>query len=126
MEKFLSKIILIVEDDPSLLLSLKSKFEKEGFKVLTATNGKDGLKIAKSEKIDLILIDILLPEMDGISMAKEINKLKLGLPMIFLTNLSDIEHISKAITENTTDYLVKADWNINDVVDRVRERLKIK
>jgi len=119
----LSKKILIVEDESPLLSSLKDRFESEGFDVLTASDGMTGLQITKKEKPDLVLIDILLPKLNGISMAKEINKLKLGTHMMFLTNLSDSKHISEALTTDVTDYLVKSDWNINDLVVRVKQKL---
>jgi DNA-binding response OmpR family regulator len=126
MNKTIITKILIVEDEVSLLSSLKDKFESEGFKVITAMDGEEGLAVTRKENPDLILIDILLPKLDGISMAQEISKLGFDMPMIFLTNVNDVEHISKAMIENTTDYLVKSDWSINDVVARVKERLKTK
>jgi DNA-binding response OmpR family regulator len=126
MDKFSEKKILIVEDDLPLLGSLKDEFESQGFNVLTAQDGQEGLDTVKKEKPDLVLIDILLPKLDGISMAREINKLKLGTLMIFLTNLSDAEHISDAVAVGMVDYLVKSDWNINDVVARAKEKLGLK
>jgi len=119
------KKILIVEDDLPLLSSLKDKFESEGFNVFTATDGIMGLEMTKKEKPDLVLIDIFLPKLDGISMAKEIHKLKLGTLIIFLTNLNDIGHISKAISVDVADYLVKADWDIDQVVARVKQKLEV-
>jgi len=126
MTNILDKKILIVEDDPPLLSALKDKFINEGFTVLTAADGEKGLEIVKEKKPDLVLIDILLPKLDGISMAKEIHKLDLGTLMMFLTNLSDTDHISEAIAVDLTDYLVKSDWNINDVVTKVEQKLGIK
>lgn len=125
MKNHSKKKILIVEDEVPLLSSLREKLSGEGFNVFTAKDGEEGLEIAKKEKPDLILIDILLPKKDGITMAKEINRLRLGTLMIFLTNLSDSKHISEAIEveTETVDYLVKSDWNINDVVLRVKQRL---
>jgi len=122
----MSKKILIVEDELPLLSSLKDKFRSEGFIVFGAKDGQEGLELAKKEKPDLVLIDILLPKLDGISMAKEINRLKLGTLMIFLTNLSDLEHISEAIAIDTTDYFIKSDWNIDDIVERVKLKLGLK
>jgi DNA-binding response OmpR family regulator len=117
------KKILIVEDDPVLSASLREEFESEGFNVLIASDGAEGLEIVKKEKPDLVLIDILLPKLDGISMAKEINKLRLGTSMIFLSNLSDAEHVSEAIAVGMADYLVKSDWKIADIVSRVKQKL---
>ena len=120
------KKILVVEDELPLALSLKDKFEAAGFDVAIATDGQKGLEAAKTRKPDLVLIDILLPKLDGISMAKKINELGLGVKIIFLTNLNDSKHISEAISAEATDYLVKADWNINDIVDKVKQKLGLK
>lgn len=126
MEENLDKKILIVEDETPLLDSLKEKFIGEGFNVFTAVDGIEGLEIAKKEKPNLVLIDILLPKKDGVTMAKEIKALNLGISMIFLTNLSDAEHISDAISVGMVDYLVKSEWNIDDLVKRVKEKLEKK
>ncbi|MBI3337183.1 MAG: response regulator [Candidatus Staskawiczbacteria bacterium] len=123
-----SKKILIVEDDQQLQSALKDKFDNEGFDVFVASDGEEGLAITGKEKPDLILIDILLPKVDGIVMAKEIKKLNLGTMMIFLTNLSDMQHIADALEASygDVDYLVKSDWDIDDIVKKVKERLNIK
>ena len=121
-----SKKILIVEDDKQLKSALKDKFEGENFSVVTASDGEEGLEMTKKENPDLILIDILLPKIDGISMAKEIKKLNLGTKMIFLTNLGDMQHIADASDAAFSDYLVKSDWDIDDIVKKVKERLDIK
>jgi two-component system alkaline phosphatase synthesis response regulator PhoP len=126
MKKSSSKKILIVEDELPLSSSLKDKFKAAGFDVVVAADGQKGFEVAKIEKPDLILVDILLPKLDGISMAKKINKLGLGTKMIFLTNLSDSKHISDAVAAEVTDYLVKADWSINDVVNKVKQKLGLK
>jgi len=126
MDNSSEKKILIVEDDLPLLGSLKDEFKGQGFKVLTAQDGMEGLEMVKKERPDLVLIDILLPKLDGISMAREINKLKFGTAMIFLTNLSDAEHISDAVAVGMVDYLVKSDWSINDVVARAKQKLGLK
>ena len=122
----LNKKILIVEDDPPLLESLKDEFQSEGFNVLTALDGEKGLEVVKTEKPDLVLIDILLPKSDGITMAKKINNLGIGTAMMFLTNLNDQDHISEAMSINITDYLVKSEWNIHDVVGRAKQKLGLK
>ena len=126
MNDTINRKILIVEDDPPLLESLKDEFQSEGFNVLTASDGEKGLEVVKNEKPDLVLIDILLPKSDGITMAREINKLGLGISMMFLTNLSDQEHISEAMAINITDYLIKSEWNIHDVVGRAKQKLGLK
>lgn len=112
--------ILIVEDETSLRNALCDKLAYEGFVVLEAKNGEEGLAVALHEHPDLILLDIVMPVMDGITMLSKIRIDAWGkdAKVIVLTNLSDI-----AITHSSYDYLVKSDWKIEDVVARVRERL---
>ena len=120
--------ILIVEDDKSLRDVLHNKFSLEGFNVLEANDGEAGLAIALREHPDLILLDILMPKMDGITMMKklrEANEWGKHVPIILLTNLSaDDEKINQAITDNTPAYyLVKANYTIADLVEKIKERL---
>ena len=119
--------LLIVEDEQMLLKALSAKFTKENFKVSVALNGEEGLKKALKERPDLILLDIVMPVMDGMTMLKHLRKDKWGknAQVIVLTNLSD-GTVAEALENNVYDYLLKADWNISDVVKKVRERLNIK
>jgi len=114
------KKILIVEDETSLRNALRDKFTWEGFAVIEAKNGEEGLEIALREHPDLILFDIVMPVMDGMTMISKIRIDAWGkdAKVIVLTNLSDV-----AIAHGSYDYLVKSDWKIEDVVARVRERL---
>lgn len=119
-----AKKILVVEDELPLQMALKDELEGEGFLVLIASNGEDGLEIAKKEKPDLALVDILLPKMNGIDMAREIKKLNLSTIMIFLTNFSDVGHIASASEVVYADYLIKSDWSISDIIKRVKDKLE--
>ena len=119
----INKKILIVEDDLPLQSALQEAFTNEGFLVLAAGDGQEGLEITKREKPDLVLVDILLPKMDGITMAREIKKLGLGTLMIFLTNVSDVEHIADASEAVYADYLVKSNWSIKDIIGKVKGKL---
>jgi DNA-binding response OmpR family regulator len=118
--------ILIVEDDLDLLEVLKNKFLAEKFDVLEAVNGKIGLEAALHHRPDLILLDIVMPVMDGMTMLKKLRQDSWGKNafVILLTNLSDESKVAEAMQHSVFDYLVKADWKINDVVKKVRERLK--
>ena len=86
----INKKILIVEDDKSFLWILKQSFASEGFTVLVAEDGEAGLDLAEREKPDLILLDILMPKMDGITLSKKLKQLNSGIPIMFLTNLKDV------------------------------------
>ena len=122
-----NKKILIVEDDKSFLWILKQSFVSEGLTVLTAEDGELGLSMAENEKPDLILLDILVPKMDGIAMAKELKKTGNKAQIIFLTNLKDAEHISEAMgAVEKTDYIVKSDSSIDSIVKTVKGKLGVK
>jgi len=120
--------ILIVEDEASLRNALTGKFTREGFIVFDAKDGEVGLAVAKREKPNLILLDIVMPKMDGMTMLKNLRTEKEWgrvVPVMLLTNLgSDDKEMAKEIIEDEfTQYLVKSNWAINDVVKKVRERL---
>lgn len=119
------KTILVVEDEKSLRTALHNKFTKEGYQVLLAADGSEGLQSAKADKPDLILLDIVMPLMDGITMLRELRDDSWGkdVPVILLTNLNDEQRLADAMTRGVHDYLVKSDWKIQDVVDVVNKRL---
>ncbi|MCX6718443.1 MAG: response regulator [Candidatus Staskawiczbacteria bacterium] len=126
MEKS-NKKILIVEDDKEFLWILRQSFDKEGFFVVFAQDGEEGLKMAEEEKPDLVLLDILLPKMDGITMAKKLKEKGINLHIIFLTNLKDAGHIGEAVEiVKETDYIIKSDLHIDQIVGIVKERLGVK
>ena len=118
-------VLLIVEDEISLCKVLRDKLTREGFSVLEAKDGKEGLETALVQHPDLILLDIIMPVMDGMTMLTELRKDEWGknAKVIFLTNLSEAEKIAESHTKGVYDYLVKSDWKLSDVVKKVRERL---
>lgn len=120
-----NKKILIVEDEVSLLNALRDKLTREGFVTLEAKNGEEGLEIALRDHPDLILLDIVMPRMDGMTMLKKLREDDWGktVKVIMLTNLSDMENVSEAVAQGSHEYLVKSDWKIEDVVEKVREKL---
>lgn len=121
-----NKKILIIEDEKPLRSALHDKLSREGFSViLEAQNGKDGLEIALREHPDMILLDIVMPVMDGMTMLRELRKDAWGkdVKVIILTNLSDNEKVGEAVSGGAYDYLVKTDWRLEDVISKIRERL---
>lgn len=120
------KTILIVEDDRALSLTLKDNFEKEGFGIILAKDGVEGLKFALEQKPDLILLDIVMPNMDGMTMMRKLREDVRGkkVPIIILTNLESDDAIMKGvIRDEPSYYLVKANWKMEDVIEKVKERL---
>lgn len=119
------KIILVVEDEEPMQLVLRDVLKVEGYNVLEAKNGIEGLELALKEHPDLILLDILMPKMDGLEMLKRLREDKWGLnvPVIVLTNLSDNEDIAKAVEEDVFEYFVKTDIRIDEVIQRIRDKI---
>ena len=120
------KKVLIVEDDKDFLWLLRQSFNVKDLDVFYAVDGEEGLETAKKEKPDLMLIDILLPKMNGIDMAKKIKELGITTQMIFLTNLRDPQHISEVMSIAVgADYIVKSDMHIDAIIERVKNKLGI-
>lgn len=120
--------ILIVEDEPAMRLTLVDNLVSEGFNALQAGDGVEGLSVASMHHPDLILLDILMPRMDGLTMMQKLRAQDAWgkkVPIILLTNLSPNEDkIMKRITEDEpTYYLVKSNSPISDVLEKIRERL---
>ncbi len=117
--------ILIVEDEAPMLCSLSDKFNDEGFDVVVAKDGEEALEVALTTAPDIILLDIILPKMDGMTMLKKLREDEKGvnIPVILLTNLDYSVGVAKAIESGAYDYLVKTDWSLEDVVNKVKERL---
>lgn len=122
------RTILIVEDEVAQRSALKDKLTREGFATLEAKNGEEGLEVALREQPDLILLDLVMPKMDGMTMLKKLrveNEWGKAVPVIILTNLtSDNDQRISDITETEPlYYCVKTDWKLEDVVEKIRERL---
>jgi len=122
------KTILIVEDESAYQRALSEKLGHEGFAFIQAKDGQEGIETALREHPDLILLDIIMPEMDGITMMKKLrvaNDWGKNVPIILLTNVNpDYDKINQVVTEYLPAYyLVKSDNTIGDLVEKIKERL---
>lgn len=118
--------ILIVEDDGFLASIYAQKLEVEGFDVVFATNGEDGLKLAEKDRPDLILLDLLMPKMDGfefLEKAKADAGLK-AIPVLVLTNLGQREDVERCLKLGAAGYVIKAHSLPQETVKRVKEILE--
>jgi two-component system response regulator RpaA len=124
MTDLFKKRILIVEDEIPLLSLLRDKLDEQGFEVLTASDGKQGLDVALKTLPDLILLDILMPNMDGLTMLKNLrgNNLAAKLPVILLTNLAESKEVLEAKNFGVEEYLIKAENNLDEVIKKITER----
>lgn len=120
--------ILIVEDDPFLQKMYRKKFELAGFTMEVAGDGEEGLAKMRLFKPDLVVMDIMMPKLNGIdavAQAKADTDLT-SIPILVLTNLSSTEDAKLAVSNGAVGYLVKSDYTPAQVITKVKEVLKIK
>lgn len=117
------KYILLVEDDEFLAELYATKLNLEGFEVGLATDGDKGIKMVNSKKPDLILLDIILPKMDGFEVLKNIKTDKnfKDVPVILLTNLSQKDEVKRGLELGASDYLIKAHFMPSEVVKKIKQ-----
>ena len=119
------KKVLIVEDDKMIIDMYSLKLSQEGFNVLQAEDGKTGWEQAQSQQPAIILLDIILPEMDGFTVLKNLkeNDVTKDIPVILLTNLGQDGDVKKGLELGAKDYLIKANYTPQQVVDKVKSMI---
>lgn len=121
--------ILIVEDDVSIREVVTEMLRENGFNVVTASNGRDGLTIALDQHPSLILLDLIMPELDGLSVLEQLRTDEWGktVPVIIHTNMNpDAQSTMEAIIKHKPAfYLVKAEVSLKDIITKVKEVLQI-
>lgn len=119
------KLLLLVEDDVSISKVLSRFLEQSGFNLLRATDGIYGLKMALENHPDLILLDIIMPHMDGLTFLKELRKDKWGksVPVMILSNLSNPETEKEAAQYAIKDYIIKTDFCLTDILKKINDIL---
>lgn len=123
----MNKNILIIEDELPMLKALSDKFSREGFGVLEAKDGKEGLAAAFEKKPDLIILDIFMPVMDGKAMLEKLRADEWGktVPVIILTNLNpDDKTLDELMKSGPSYYFVKSKWKLEELVGKVKKELK--
>lgn len=122
----MAKTILIIEDDKFLRDLIVKKLTIEGFKIFEAIDGEEGIKKVKEEKPDLVLLDLILPGIDGfevLARMKEDPKLA-KIPVVILSNLGQKEEIERGLKMGAVDYLVKAHFTLTEIIKKVKKALK--
>lgn len=117
--------ILIIEDDNFLVKAYQIKFEKEGFNVFIAMDGDEGLKIAKKEKPALIVLDLMLPKMNGFEFLKKIksDESVKDIPVIALSNLGQRADQEKAFSLGAVEYFIKTEHTLEEIVSKISKYL---
>ncbi|MEA3295617.1 MAG: response regulator [Patescibacteria group bacterium] len=119
----MSKKILIIEDDKFLRELISQKISKQGYIVIGAIDGEDGIEEFKKEKPDLVLLDLILPGIDGFEVLSQIksNAELSKTPVIILSNLGQKEDIEKGVNLGADDYLIKAHFTPNEIIEKIEK-----
>lgn len=115
--------ILITEDNQKLLKMSRQILEEAGYEVEAALNGEEAIAMMDSKKIDLLLLDLLIPKVNGFGVMVHVREKKYTFPIIVLTNLSQKIDRKECKELGATDFLVKSDTDLPNVVEKVREFL---
>jgi len=112
--------ILAIDDENDVLLIIKTALAGQGYEILTASNGYDGLALAEDQAPDLILLDLRMPEMDGMEVLEQLrdNEKTQNIPVIVLTGISDKTKIREALDKGITYYIVKP-FECQDLVSKI-------
>lgn len=115
--------ILLVEDENDLTLIIADTLREQGYEVVTAANGIDGLVKFKTEGADIVVADVMMPKMDGFSMTKEIRKISSTVPVIFLTAKSTVDDVEEGFDVGADDYLKKP-FELRELIVRIKALLR--
>lgn len=121
-----SKKILIIEDDKFLRELIARKLTDEGFDILEAVEGEEGIKKIREEKPDLVLLDLILPGIDGFEV---LSRMKVepnlaSIPVIILSNLGQREEVERGLKLGASDYLIKAHFTPGEIIEKIKDTLK--
>lgn len=119
--------ILVVDDEPATLTVVSAALRDTGFTVYEASDGEQGLAVAKDKHPDAILLDLQMPKMDGLTMLKELRRDAWGQDafVMLLTHLTGLDIVAQALSLGAFDYLQKADWDLPKIVAQVKKRLRV-
>ncbi len=118
--------VFIIEDDINILSGLKAKLSVQQYQVISLSSGRNAIELIKENKPNIIILDLILPDLDGFELLQKIKKDKeiKNIPIVIYTNLSDKDSKSKGIELGIKHYLTKVDYRLDDIVDKVKQILK--
>jgi len=123
----MGKKILIVEDEAYIVKAFADHFKREGYDVAVALDGEEGLMKAREFKPDLILLDIIMPKMDGLEMLKKLKEdpMTKGISVIMLTNLETSQSVAETMKAGSTGYLIKVNYSLEELGEEVKKALSL-
>jgi DNA-binding response OmpR family regulator len=117
--------ILIAEDERAIAGALNLKLNHEGFDSMVAFNGREAMDKLQAEKFDLLILDLIMPQLDGFGVLAELKEKGIKIPVIVASNLSQSEDINKAKEMGATDFFVKSDTPVAEIVEKIKKYFKI-
>ena len=119
------KKILFIEDEAALQKTFGEVLEQEGYKMISAMDGEEGIRLVKSEKPDLILLDLIMPKLNGFEVLENLksDKTTESIPVIVLTNLEGTGDVEKSLELGAMTYLVKANYTLEEVIKKIKQAL---
>lgn len=123
---FAKRKVLLVEDDKFLRELISQKLDKEGYDILEAIDGEEGIKKIKEEKPELVLLDLILPGIDGFEVLSQMkgDPNLASIPVIILSNLGQKEDVEKGLKLGAVDYLIKAHFTPGEIIEKIKAVLK--
>jgi len=120
------KKILFIEDESALQKTFGDILKQEGYEIISALDGEIGLKLAKTEEPDLILLDLILPKIYGIEVLRKLkeDEITKEIPIVILTNLEEMKDIDEALELGAKSYLVKAQYTLEEVVEKIKKAIE--
>ena len=120
-----AKKILFIEDESALQITFGDMLSKQGYEMIKAMDGKTGLDLAKEKTPDLILLDLILPKMDGFGVLKGLKEGEetKDIPVIILTNLENTGDVQRALEIGATTYLTKANYTLTEILEKIEKAL---
>jgi len=118
----MAKKILVIDDDPAFIETINASLTTEGYEVVSAVDGIEGLKKTEEEKPDLILLDLLMPKLGGVAFLEKIQEGKSAspVPVIIVSNLSGMDKVSRGIELGVKGYIIKSDESMATIMDNVK------
>lgn len=118
--------ILIAEDEKPMAHALEIKFKAAGFDVVAVFDGNQVLEALKKDKFDLLILDLLMPRLDGFGVLNALKARDFKMPIIVASNLGQNDDINKAMALGAVDYFIKSNVSIADIIQKVKNRLELK
>ncbi len=113
------KTILVVDDEPHIVMGLRDALEFEGFRVIAASNGREGIALARTESPDAIILDLMLPDVNGYAVCEEVRRINALVPIVMLTARSQETDKVRGLDAGADDYVTKP-FGVNELIARVR------